>query len=165
MRQVFALLAWLLVPSTALAQTLASHQFPTDHPIVYVLDFAGQETAGLLQHVDVSSITIRAVDSQKSFKLADVYAVYRRGDSVWSGTVIGAVSGAVLGALMAGDAPCGGLLTSRPCTFGETAAIVGFMSGIGAGIGMGIDALVRGRTQIYPFISRRGGGVSIISDW
>ena len=165
MRQIFALLAWLLVPSTALAQTLASHQFPTDHPIVYVLDFAGQETAGLLQHVDVSSITIRAVDSQKSFNLSDVYAVYRRGDSVWSGTVIGAVSGAVLGALMASDAPCGGLLSSRPCTLRETAATVGFTSGIGAGIGMGIDALVRGRTQIYPFISRRGGGVSIISDW
>jgi hypothetical protein len=159
------LLLLCLVPGTAFAQTLASSQFPTDHPLVYVVDFAGQETAGLLERADTSSVTIRTLDAEKSFALPDVYEVYRRGDSVWSGTVIGAVSGGVVGALLLADAPCGALLTPRPCTFRETVGILGFTSGIGAGIGLGIDALIRGRTRIYPFVSRRGVSVSVFADW
>jgi len=165
MRRILPLLTWLLIPGAAFGQTLPSSRFPADHPIVYVVDFAGQETAGLLQRVDTSSITIRARDGEMSFKLDDIYGVHRRGDSVWSGAVIGTLSGVVIGLLMASDAPCGGLLTSRPCTFGETAAIVGFTSAVGAGIGVGIDALVRGRTLIYPFVSHRRAGVTFVTDW
>jgi hypothetical protein len=43
---------------------------------------------------------------------------------------------------------------ASPCSAREYAEGVAITSGLGAGIGLGLDALVRGRTRIYPTETR-----------
>ena len=146
---------WLVLPPSAAAQT------------VYVLDNNGFETRGVLETMGPETLTIRTTDGPRQFDLAtEVASVHRRGDTVLDGAVFGAlIMGAVGGVVALGDHSCGPLFAARPCSAREGAAIVGTCAAFGAGIGIGIDALRRGRTQIYPSISRHAAGAVISLAW
>lgn len=119
--------------------------------IVFVVDANGMEFVGRLLQVEPSSLTISTSDGEKSFAPERVSELYRRGDSVASGAKFGAVVGAILGALGTKDGGCGALLSPyKSCPVQTYAANMAIIGGLGAGIGVGIDALFRGRTRIYP---------------
>jgi hypothetical protein len=122
------------------------------HPTVYVTDIDGTESVGRLQRVDRSWITIETSTGEKSIERQHVFAIDRRGDSLANGAIAGALVGAGLAAWVLADDGCAPMLSSRyeRCSAWEFAAAMGMVGGIGAGIGLGIDAIFRGRTQIYP---------------
>ena len=152
---IVAALLLLLVAPAAGAQT------------VYVLDNNGFEIKGVLERLGPATLTLRTADGPRHFDLAtQVASVHRKGDSVANGAVFGAlILGAVGGMFALGDHSCGPLLAARPCSGREGAAIVGSCAAIGAGIGLGIDALRRGRTQIYPSVSRHAAGAVLSLAW
>ena len=116
-----------------------------------VVDNNGSEWTGRLLKIDEAAVTLATPDGPLSLARARVAEIYRRGDSVLSGIKIGAVAGAILGVWFTKETGCGAMLTGyEPCSTREYAEQVAITTGLGAGIGMGFDALVRGRTRIYP---------------
>jgi hypothetical protein len=151
----FAALLCLFVATAATAQT------------VYVVDNNGFETKGILETLGPATLTIRTAEGLRRFDLAtQVTSVHRKGDSVKSGGVIGAVVlGTLAGLYALGDQSCGPLFNPRRCTLREGAVFVGGGAAIGAGIGVGIDALRRGRTRIYPSVARHAAGAVVSVAW
>lgn len=154
-------------PASIAALLLVLVAPPASAQTVYVLDNNGFEIKGVLETLGPATLTIRTPDGPRHFDLAtQVAAVDRKGDSVADGAVFGAlILGAVGGVFALGDQSCGPLLAGRPCTAREGAATVGLCAAIGAGIGVGIDALRRGRTQIYPSVSRHAAGAVVSLAW
>ena len=175
--------AWLqLFSAPALAQSAdpIDSRLVAKHPIVYVTDVDGTETRGRLRRVDPSSITIDGLVGEKSIERQNVLSIHRRGDSVANGAIAGALAGATLSALALADLGCGALLSPyERCPALTFAGVMGVYGGIGAGIGVGIDALFRGRTQIYPrkndvmgsavrvvpAVSHRHASISVLARW
>jgi hypothetical protein len=160
------LVAALTVARTADAQTVDTdlQKAAERRSTVYVIDSAGNETTGRLLGVEANLIRVQTPNGETSFSLHEMQAVYRRGDSIRSGAVIGAVTGATLGVLAALNMSCGPLLgPHQRCSALESIVITGYGAGFGAGIGIGIDALIRGRTRIYPAFASVGAMIS--SSW
>jgi hypothetical protein len=102
---------------------------------VYVIDSAGIEATGRLLGVEGSLVRVQTPNGETSFNLHEMQAVYRRGDSIKSGAVIGAVTGATLGVLTALNVSCGPLLgPHQRCSALESLVITGYGAGFGAGI-------------------------------
>ena len=143
----------LLLSAPALAQTAdtGTSDLVAQRPTVWVTEFSGKESVGRLKRVDPSSLTIDTPDGERSFERRAVYAIHRRGDSVANGARFGVVLGAAAGARLTSQWGCGALLDPyERCPASTFAAVMAMTGGLGAGIGIGIDALFRGRTQIYP---------------
>jgi hypothetical protein len=125
------------------------------HARLIVLDTNGSEWTGRLLNIDDAAVTLATPDGPLSVARGRVAEIYRRGDSVVSGITIGAVTGAALGVWFTKETGCGAMLSGyEPCSAREYAASVAITTGLGAGIGLGLDALVRGRTRIYPTETR-----------
>ena len=162
------LVAGLSVARTADAQTADTdlQKAAERQSTVYVIDSVGIEATGRLLGVEASVIRVQTPNGERLFNLDEMQAVYRRGDSVRSGAVFGAVTGATLGVLTALNISCGPLLgRHQRCSALESLVITGYGAGFGAGIGIGIDALVRGRTRIYRAFSDHSAGAMISSSW
>jgi hypothetical protein len=113
---------------------------------VFVQEASGVETRGKLLALSPESVTILVDRESRRFDLATVTRVQRR-DSLRNGTIIGAVVGVVMGAISSGLADCsydhgGGCAGFR-------LGMVALSTGVYAGLGAGIDALIPGRTTIY----------------
>jgi hypothetical protein len=122
---------------------------------VVVLDNNGLEWSGRLLRIDPASLTLATAEGPHSVPRAAVAEIYRRGDSLVSGIAIGAVTGAILGVWFTKETGCGALLSGyEPCSVRSYVEQTAFASGLGAGAGLAIDALVRGRTRIYPHDTR-----------
>ena len=116
-----------------------------------VLDNNGTEWTGRLLKIDEAAMTLATPDGPRTIDRARVAEIYRRGDSVVSGITIGAVTGAILGVWATKETGCGAMLSGyRPCSLRGYAERTATATGLAAGIGLGIDALVRGRTRIDP---------------
>ncbi|HEY3043379.1 MAG TPA: hypothetical protein VGJ39_05115 [Vicinamibacterales bacterium] len=127
---------------------------------VYVLDRTGEETKGKLVSLTGSAVVLQMDSTTRTFNLTDVVRIDRQGDSMKNGAIIGAVIGGVTGALTAGGlADCPG--AHSPCT---GARVAGFFiaTGVWTAIGVGIDALIPGRTLLWkpssPQASRSSSG-------
>jgi hypothetical protein len=166
---VVALLGIVLIPGIAFGQAADRDlaRAAARHQKVSVFDAEGFETTGRLLRVDADSITIQTADGERSFDLLrNVQGVYRRGDSVKSGAQIGGVAGGLFGLWLARNMSCGPLLAPhKPCSALHTLGLMGYMGGIGAGIGVGIDALHRSSTRIYPSLSAHHAGAVISTTW
>jgi hypothetical protein len=151
-RLVLGVLSLLLLWKPAIAQSAPNFDgLVRKHSTIFVVDNNGTEFVGRLLRVDPSSLTISTSEGEQSFTEERITEIFRRGDSVASGAKIGAVVGAILGGLLQKDMGCGALLDAyKPCSVGEYAATMAVFGGMGAGIGVGIDALFHGRTRIYP---------------
>ena len=131
---------------TAQAQDFSSIQVK-NLPIVFVEEKSGVETRGRLLSITPAAIAIDVDGSQRTFAAANVAKIDRRGDSLKNGALIGAAIGLVTGFL--GDCP----RTGNGAGTGCPAARVGYVLGgsaIWASIGAGIDALIPGRTRLWP---------------
>ena len=116
-------------------------------PTVYVTEKTGQETLGQLVTLNESEITIKTGAATKTFTAAQVSLIERKGDSLKNGAIIGAVIGAVASALSAGEVCAGN--PGHSCS-GRSTAYVAFGTAFYAAVGAGIDALIPGRTRIWP---------------
>jgi len=133
---------------------------------VWITDASSNEEQVRIISVSGGVVTAAAGQNIRRVRAADIMRVRaRRSDSVLNGALIGA-----------GAAIASGLfLCSLTETFDNCRDDVGPMlriGALGAGIGIGIDALIRGRKTIYesgagtkldaaPMIGRRAGGLQI----
>lgn len=128
-----------------------------------VIDEAGMRSRGKLTDVSSSSLELDIAGTRRLFRDSDVNIIEKRGaDSLRNGALIGLVAGGVI------FGPAIGALTGD-----WGAAVAGGLvyAGIGAGIGVGIDALIEGQRVIYaasrpqtivsiaPTVGRSGRGV------
>ncbi len=140
---------------------------------VYVTDKQGEQTRGRLHEVSRSALTMSGADGVMRFPADRITGIDRYGDPLWNGLAIGLGFGTAM-ALFADqrEVPCP---DGRPgvCRDAELGSRLGAIAAFGA-IGMGIDALIRGRTPVHrapdprsssrlvisPSGSRRGGPCS-----
>jgi hypothetical protein len=118
---------------------------------VFVRDESGSETVGKLLRLDERSVVMLVDDRQFEFDLARVWSVQKRGDSLKNGAIVGASIGLALALIANGMADCG----YDDCDAGARMTYTAVSTGIYTLIGVGVDALVPGRTTLYqrPIVS------------
>ena len=138
------LAAMLCDPTAAAAQTLTVK--PGDR--VEMTDRTNRRLTGVVQGVGPSALTVAVEGRDEQWALADMRELWRRGDSLTNGALIGAAAGGVAGliggiglaSLFENEARAGaGPLTAMTA--------LGALGGLAAGAG--IDALIPGRTLVY----------------
>jgi hypothetical protein len=139
---------------------------------ITVVDPAGVETTGKLRKLSAQGLTLDGQDQPREWAASEVTRILqRRQDSLANGALIGLVSGAAAFAVLYA------LTCSIEDCEGEPNVLIGAAAygGMGAGVGVGIDALITRRRAIYersspaaairfnPILSkgRRGLAVSI----
>jgi hypothetical protein len=137
-------LAGLWLPLPAAAQIPDQSYQPNDKvkgfPIVYVTDARGSETKGKLLSWIGSEIVLETGDGPRSYKPGEAVRMDLRGDSLKNGALIGLGVGLAMGGL--GAAAC------LECGAGR-ATILATVAGLYTFVGVGIDALVPGRTPLW----------------
>lgn len=147
------LAAALTVPSPAAAQSSVQDWHMLDGArltTVVVLDDSGQETAGRVVHLDTDALVLLVEDRERRFEATNVRRLAKKGDSLKNGALIGALVGGVLGAAAPASECSGTTLDAlAPCGT-QTRVVLGAIGALtGVGIGVGIDALMSGRTTVY----------------
>jgi hypothetical protein len=138
----------VLAPAAVQAQTAGWSKLDgSRQSVVYVQDDAGVETKGRLLRIDPGSLVIEVDGAERQYEAARVRRVQKR-DSFRNGAIIGAVFGAAWGLIGARIADCPGDDPGGDCPGGR-AALFAFGIGTCTGIGIGIDALIPGRTTLY----------------
>lgn len=151
MKRCIAILAATLVPSAVCAQETTQSWPGLDTAglsTVYVLDETGIEISGKFLRLNPDSLVLLVGGAERRFEAARVRRIEKRGDSLRNGALIGAVVGAAMGLIFAGISDCPGNDPGGSCP-GTRAAAFLLSTGVYAGIGTGIDALVVGRTTLY----------------
>lgn len=148
--QTVLLLIVVLMPAVGFAQVLATNfrelRLKTGPgATLYITDQSGRESSTKVIALSETLLTVRIGAEQRDLTEAEVTRVrQRQPDPLWTGALIGFGVGAGLGALVAAfDETCsyeGGWACAGPA--------VGF-GAMGSGIGVGIDALIKGRKIIY----------------
>ena len=139
--------ACVVAAGTVHAQDFSSIQI-RNLPVVFVQERSGAETRGRLLSITPAAIAIDVDGSQRTFAAADVVKIDRRGDSLRNGALIGAAIGLFAGFF--GDCP---RADTNNRSNGCPGARVGYVLGgsaIWAAIGAGVDALIPGRTRLWP---------------
>jgi len=146
---LFTLLAALL-PAVGNAQAIASNfqelRFRVEPgDTIYITDRSNRETAAEIVELSRSALTVRISGEPRALAEQDVRRIRQRlPDPLWTGALIGVGIGAGLGTAVAS--------ISDSCSSDGGAAcwapVVAYAS-ISAGVGLGIDALIKGRKVIY----------------
>jgi len=124
---------------------------------VLVRDDSGEEVSGRIARLTATELVVLVANTPRVFAATDPLRIrQRRGDSLANGTWIGFASG--VGLAVVAVAADGGDYFASPGWVVVAAAIYGAM---GAGIGVGVDALVRGRHVIYEQIPNRPPPVAV----
>lgn len=188
-----ALLVSLYAVTGAAAQTVSQRSWDDFTRLampgtVIVVDDSGVETKGRLLRVKPDELTMTVDGKEKTFAPSHVAAVFKPGDSLKNGMVIGflvfGAMGAVSGAVVACDDDYWGSNPTNltPCTGSEIAGLatfVGMVSGAyGIGIGALVDKLTPGRRRLYerpraasssmgvtPLLSPSRAGLSMRVSW
>jgi hypothetical protein len=151
MKRCTAILVVTFVPSAVCAQE-TPQRWPglvtSGLSTVYVLDDTGVETSGRLLRLNPDSLVLLVRDAELRLEAARVRRVQARGDSLRNGALIGGVMGVGMGLIAAGISDCPGDDPGGSCPGFRAAALLG-STGVYAGIGAGVDALVVGRTTLY----------------
>jgi hypothetical protein len=145
-----ATLAATLVPLGASAQTATASWSNLDRARgskVYVQDDASVETKGRLLRLDPASLVIQVDGAERTFESTRIRRVQKR-DSLRNGALIGAVFGATYGLVAVAVADCPGDDPGGPCPWAR-AGLFAFGIGTWTAVGIGIDAVIPGRTTLY----------------
>jgi hypothetical protein len=143
--------ALLFVPATAHAQEplggwrgLNVSSLDT----IYVTDDGGRQTEGKLLRLEPESVVMLVEGTEQRFDAARVRRIDRRGDSLKNGAWIGAALGVLFGSITAGISDCPGYDPGGDCAGFRIGTFVGAL-GIYTAIGVGVDALIPGRTRVF----------------
>jgi hypothetical protein len=159
------------IGSTASAQTSpdGTHNLAatlTPEMTVWITDAEGREEKTRILGVSGDVVTAAAGDDVRRFRTADVMRVRtRHSDSLWNGALIGAGAAVASGLFI-----CSSMEPWENCR--DDVGPMVRIGAVGAGIGIAIDALIRGRKTIYeapgstrlsaaPIAGRRGGGLQL----
>ena len=113
----------------------------TNSPLI-VTDSTGHQFSGRLLDASSAGLSLKIGGSTRRFEATDIRLVRaRKEDSVVNGALIGAGIGGGATALMFLDNEC----SNDPAC----ALAVGIYGGIGALVGVGIDALIHGKVVVY----------------
>jgi hypothetical protein len=117
-----------------------------------IVEAAGMpRQTGLLQSLSPDGLTVMVAGEARFIRRDDVQKLWKRGDSKWNGFLIGAgATAAVMGALLAG-------LCSEDCDNGSVVVATTVYTGLGGLVGVGVDALIVGKTLVY----KRPAGVAV----
>jgi hypothetical protein len=146
-RSAFALMVVLLAARTAGAQQIASSLaelkvLQSTDSRVTVTDTKGQEFRGTVVDASPAQLSLRIGSATRQFAAADVRSVrVRKEDSLGNGALIGLAVGGGLASLIFLDNEC----HDDP----ECYTIVAVDAGIGALMGLGIDALIHRHVTVY----------------
>ena len=163
----------LLLPAAAGAQAIAQSLDELrlkvrNGDVIYVRDETGKEQRAEIVNLTPEVLSVSMGGARREFTDRSMLRIrQRRSDSPWTGGIIGACIGAGLGVLAASASEeCSHNTGSSSC-----AGPVLMMTGLGMGVGLGIDALIQGRKVIYetpgrtarlviaPSIENRGFGI------
>jgi len=118
---------------------------------VRITDDAGREFEGRLLRADDKIFTVKTQDGDVPFSFQRTATIYRRGDSLRNGLIIGLTVGSVVGVLAAiGNSSTCNSNVLLPCSMTPNASIIGGSIATWTALSVGIDALKRGWTRIYP---------------
>lgn len=120
---------------------------PSSLPKVVLTDLRGAEHHGRLLRVEPAEVTLVGVDGERIFKRHEIVQIEKRGDSLRNGAIIGATVGVAAGLLAAGISDCPGVRQDG-CA-GSRVAMFVTSTAFYTVVGVGIDALVQGRTVLY----------------
>ena len=115
---------------------------------IYVTDDAGRQTEGKLLRLEPDSVVMLIEGAEQRFDAARVRRIDRRGDSLKNGAWIGAALGVLFGSITAGISDCPGDDPGGECTGFRIGTFAGAL-GIYTAIGVGVDALIPGRTRVF----------------
>jgi hypothetical protein len=134
---------------------------------VWITDSAGREEKTRIVGVSGETVTADAGDGIRRFRTQDIVRVTaRHSDPVLNGALIGAGAAVVSGLFL-----CRLTEPWRNCR--DDVGPMLRMGALGAGVGIGIDALIRGRRTIYeapqgsarlraaPILAPHGGGLQL----
>ncbi len=135
---------------------------------VIVTNAAGEQVSGRIAELSSSSLSITANGNRHDFAERDIASIReRRDDSLANGARRGFAIGAGLGALAIATCDCG--VSAAQLLLAST-----YAGAFAAGLGVGIDAMIRGDQVIYrpgltssrrvtvtPVLTRSGAGVSL----
>lgn len=140
---------------------------------VTVTDVAGREVTGKVSALSPTSLSLQVDRQLREWSESDVATIQRKhSDSLGNGALIGLAVGAGATAVLIAAS----LEAEDEVSGGEIAAVVAVYGGVGAAIGVGVDALITRKRvifekrptqgasiQVAPFVSlrRAGGRVSI----
>ena len=135
-------------PSPAGATPVIPVERPRVRHALVVLSSGGRALEGTLLDLSPSAVALLVDGQRRELPLSDVSRVELEGDSLGNGAVIGAV---VLGGWCA-------VVCGQGVRGGDYLVAVGLNAGLGALIGVAIDAGHRGRTVLYEAHGRQPPG-------
>jgi hypothetical protein len=142
------LLVVLAVP--AAAQTPAATQPPMVKadglPTVFLTDLQGVQHRGQLVRVASDEVVLLGTGGERTFTRNEIALIETRGDSLVNGALIGASVGVLTGFLVAGISDCSG---AQDSCGGQRIGMFATSVALYTLIGVGIDALIKGRTVLY----------------
>jgi hypothetical protein len=119
---------------------------------ITVTDAQGQTFSGRIAGLSSSTLTLDVGRQVRELRGSDVVTLrQRRGDSLKNGALIGLATGGAVG-----------MVTCGMCHVGPGLGAAAVYGGIGAGIGVGIDALIRGQVTIFQRPGAAGAKVSVV---
>ena len=136
--------------------------------MIYVTEEGGRERAGRIVDLSPAALTVSFDGAPRVLSESSILRIrQRQSDSLWMGGVIGAGVGLGLGVASASfSEECSHHSTSSGCI-----GPVLLMTGLSAAVGIGIDAMIQGRTVVYetprlsahvsPLMSPGGMGVRL----
>ena len=167
------LLLFILATGSELSAQTAAVTHPTLEGVVspgmtvWITESNGGERKARIISVAGDVITASADGSTRSFQIGEVSRIRARHfDSVLNGALIGAGAAVASGLLL-----CTAMEPWENCR--DDVGPMFLIGGIGAGIGIGVDALIHGRKTIYeaprasarvravPIIGRHGAGFNL----
>lgn len=150
-----------LLPATAHAQTVARSFEELRGRVllgetVNIIDREGQSTRGKLVHLTAQDLTVETDAGDHTLEARHVVQVRaRRSDPVLNGALIGAATLVVPGAIAAA-------FDDSSCRHADgCAGAVAIWLAMGASIGVGVDALVKGDVTVMKIPSGRFRGIAL----
>jgi hypothetical protein len=142
------LLVTLATPAAAQSDAAPSPMVEAQGlPTVFLTDLQGVEHRGKLLRVGPDEVALLGVNGERTFRRDEIMLIEKRGDSLKNGALIGASVGALFWLLAASLAQCSAPEVS--CGVGEQVGWFTLTVATYTAIGVGIDALISGRTVLY----------------
>lgn len=152
MRRIVGICVCLLAATEAGAQSVSPEltSAVARRRTVRVTNDAGEEFDGRLLSLDDKIFVLQTKNGNLPFSFQRIGTIYGRGDSLKNGLIAGLITGTVMGILQTSGG--GGCVPSDPygpCTESRASGIATSIAGWTL-LSVGIDALKRGWTRIYP---------------